>query len=438
MPPPLPARYRLEVRLGRDEDIEEWLATDSDLDRPVLVRVVGADASDNRHERFLRLVRQAARVSHNHVAAVYRAEIAADSAYAITEWVGGVTLADRIEAGETPPIAEFLSNAAGLADGLAALHGEGVVHGGIDASAIFYASAHPAKLGAFGRRGAQWSTGADVQALGAALESTLTGRPAGVVPPSQVIDALPPSVDDSLRLAQQGHISAGELADMIRSIPYTAPVPQTRAWSWRWLIPTGLLAIVAAVFVWLGSFLDAGPTSPILFPATPSPSTTQVIPTTSTVTTVLVPDELIEGDPTPIAVSSVLAYDPFGDGEEQAGTLDNLVDSDVVSIWRTERYFDPLPLLKAGVGVTFELSGEPGSVELVAMSEGTTFTIYWAQRLPGTFDEWEAVASGRSIPGNAFIQLPPRTDGYWLIWMTEVPQQADGYFAELAEVRFRP
>ncbi len=438
MPPPLPGRYRLEVRLGRDQDIEEWLATDVDLDRPVLVRVLGPEVSHPRQERFLRRMREAARVSHNHVAAVYSAELIEESAYAVTEWVGGVTLANRIQAGETPPIAEFLSNAAGLADGLAALHEEGVVHGGIDPSAIFYASAHPAKLGGFGRRGTQWSTAADVQALGASLETALTGRPAGVVPPSQMIDALPSAVDDALHLAQEGKIRSSELADLIRSIPYSAPLEQTRTWSWRWLIPTGMLAVTAAVFVWLGSFLDAGPASPILFPATPSPSTTLVVPTTSTTVATTVPDEIVEGEPTPVAVASVEAYDPLGDGEEQPGTVPNLVDSDPATSWRTERYFDPLPLLKGGVGVTFSLAGTPGSVEIVGMSEGTTFSVLWASRLPGALAEWEPVASGRSLPGSSFIQLPPRQDGVWLIWMTDVPQQADGYFAELAEVRFRP
>ena len=438
MPPPVPPRYRLEVRLGRDHDIEEWLATDTDLDRPVLIRVLGADASQNRQERFLRMVRQAARVSHNHVAAIYSAALADGSAYAVTEWVGGVTLANRIEAGETPPIAEFLSNAAGLSDGLSALHEEGVVHGGIDPSAIFYASAHPAKLGGFGRRGALWSTGDDVQSLGAALETALTGRPAGVLPPSQMIDALPPAVDDSLRLAQSGHISAQELADMIRSIPYSAPLEQTRTWSWRWLIPTGVLAITAAVFVWLGAFLDAGPASPILFPAIPNPSTTQVIPTTSTLTAAGVPDEIVEGDPTPIAISQVLAYDPLGDGEEQPGSVSNLTDGNSATAWRTERYFDPLPLLKGGVGVVFEVTGVPGSVELEGMSLGTSFTVLWSSRLPGAFDDWEPIAGGLSLPGSSLIQLPPRQDGVWLIWMTDVPQRDDGYFAELAEVRFRP
>ena len=72
------------------------------------------------------------------------------------------------------------------------------------------------------------------------------------------------------------------------------------------------------------------------------------------------------------------------------------------------------------------------------MSDGTVFTVFWAQRFPGNFDDWESVATGRSLPGSAVIQLPPRQDGVWLVWMTEVPQQQDGFFAQLAEVRFRP
>ena len=33
MPPRLPDRYRLSVRLGADGDVEEWLATDEHLER---------------------------------------------------------------------------------------------------------------------------------------------------------------------------------------------------------------------------------------------------------------------------------------------------------------------------------------------------------------------------------------------------------------------
>ena len=282
MPPPLPPRYQLEIRLGRDEDVEEWFATDLELNRPVLIRVIGPEASRRRRESFLAAVQQASRVSHNHVAAVFAADRVEGSAYAVTEWTGGITLANRIDADSAPPIAEFLSNTAGLADGLAALHEESVTHGAIDPGAILYSGAHPAKLAAFGRPRRTASPEDDVRALGSALETALTGRPAGILAPSQVIDALPPSVDDGLRLAQKAHINARQLADLVRSIPYSPPLRRASRWSWRWLIPAAVLASAAIGLVWLGSLLDASPTSPVLAPAIPGPTVTRPISTSTT------------------------------------------------------------------------------------------------------------------------------------------------------------
>ena len=43
--PKLPDRYQTQVRLGRDGDIEEWLATDTALDRPVLIRALDPTAT---------------------------------------------------------------------------------------------------------------------------------------------------------------------------------------------------------------------------------------------------------------------------------------------------------------------------------------------------------------------------------------------------------
>ena len=80
MPPPLPPRYRLEVRLGRDHDIEEWLATDLNLDRPVLIRILGPDAPDRRRQEFMSTVRAAAAVIHPHLEPVYAAEEVAGGA----------------------------------------------------------------------------------------------------------------------------------------------------------------------------------------------------------------------------------------------------------------------------------------------------------------------------------------------------------------------
>ena len=440
MPPPLPTRYHLEVRLGRDEDVEEWLATDLELSRPVLIRIVGPEASDRRRASFLDAVRQASRVSHNHVAAVYAADQAEGSAYAVTEWTGGITLAHRIDAANTPPIAEFLSNTAGLADGLAALHEEHVIHGAIDPGAILYSGAHPAKLAGFGRSRRTGSRREDVKALGGALETALTGRPAGILAPSQVIDALPPSVDDALRLAQEARVSARRLADLVRSIPYSPPLRRASRWSWRWLIPAALLALAAIVFVWLGSLLDASPSSPVLAPAIPGPTVTRPASTTTTTTTAAAAGTTaLEEDPVePVVLRNVMAFDPLGDGQEHSGRVDHLVDGDPGTSWRTEQYFDPLPLLKGGVGVAFEVSGSPAFLDLVGLSEGTTFRIMWAPSLLGIGDErWDTITEETAATADASIELPVRRDGVWLLWLTDLPPDNDVYLARLSEVNFR-
>ena len=67
MAPRLPERYQTQVRLGRDNDVEEWLATDRTLDRPVLIRVLSSEASVTRRTTFLERNRLAASVPHQHL-----------------------------------------------------------------------------------------------------------------------------------------------------------------------------------------------------------------------------------------------------------------------------------------------------------------------------------------------------------------------------------
>ena len=442
MPPPIPARYRLEIRLGRDEDIEEWFATDLELDRPVLIRVIGPEASRERGRSFLAAVQRASRASHTHVAAVFAADKAPGSTYAVTEWVGGTTLADRLAGGGGPPVAELLADAAGVAEGLAALHVENVVHGAIDAGAILYSSGQPAKLGGFGRRARGAFPEDDVRSLAGTLETALTGNPPGGPAPSEIIDSLSPSLDDALRSAQAGDIDAGLLAERLRSVPYSPPVPGSFRWSWRRLLPAGFLALAAAVLVWTGSVMDTSPSPPLDVSALPLPT--------------LAPDPdtdpgRAEGSPPstepaaqepvatePVVVQRVVDFDPVGDGQEHPGRLRYLTDGDAATEWHTEGYFDPLPLIKKGVGLVFEVSGLPAFIELTGLSEGTAFRLMWAES-PRDLDAdgWEVIAD--ETAGTAIIRLPlPEVrNGVWLLWLTDLPPEEGGYRSRLAEVGFR-
>jgi len=432
MAPKLPDRYQTQVRLGRDNDVEEWLATDTTLDRPVLVRILSTEATAARRASFLERNRLAAGVPHQHLVNVF-AVGDAESSYAILEWNGGVSIRDRLAAHETLPVDEFLPNAAGLADGLAALHDAGAIHGAIDAAAIQFSAAHPAKLGAFGRPG-RWTTPEeDTAALAAALRASLTGTETPGVRASQVAEGLSRNVDSALDAAQQGILSSAGLAAALRAVPPVAPKQQRRDWTWGWLVAEGGLIVAALAIATAGLALDTDPDSPFLFPATPVLTTTSP-PIASTTSTTL-PAPLTDDQVT--LETSVQVLDPFGDGAEHDGQLQALNDGDEGSTWQTERYFAPLQLLKPGVGLVFTVAGSPSSMDILG-TEGTSYTVAWGPSADSSRPDYEDVASGELREGSTRMQLAGRDGGVWLLWMTDLPEQEEGvFYAVINEVVFR-
>lgn len=413
MPPPLPTRYELEVRIGRDGDVEEWLANDAQLDRPVLVRFLGPESSPARRARFIDHTRAAAGVAHQHVASVYEVGTSDDGAWSVSEWPGGIRLSDRERSGIGVDPASFLPNAEGLARALAALHSAGTVHGALDAGAVFFSDARPAKLAAFGRTPSTTSPDADVRALAAVLEEALTGRPAGSVPPSEVIDGLSGDLDAVFEAARQQGLTADGLAERFAAVPAptigTPPVgPGRRSW---WM--AGALLVTAAVLVVIGTQLAP---EPVVVPgATPSTAP----------------------DGSGIRIVEVASFDPLGDGGETDRLLGNLTDDDPGTSWATESYFDPLPLLKAGVGVTFAVEGSPSMLRIEAMSRGTVATLHWRETSSPNLAEWEALQRIEAGSEVIDLALPPRTDGVWLLWITDLPAEGQVFRATIGEVSFR-
>lgn len=430
VPAPIPDRYRLEVRLGRDDDLEEWLATDTSLDRPVLVRSLGPESDKQRRLAFVASVSGAAKASHPHLARVYSVSEVEGGAYSVSEWTGGATLADRVGASRPIELPDFLPNATGLADALAALHDQGVAHGAIDLGAISYSAAHAAKLGAFGRV-ARTDMDGDVRDLATALETALTGSPPGGPPPSERIDGVPSVLDSVLRTGQSGGYTAAGLREALATAPTPRePQPQSRATSLRLLAAAVGLVVIAGGLVALGRAVIGGG-APIL-PPPPTLSTTTV----TTAASATVPPTTLPGA---VGVTEARAYDPYGEGGENDDMVSNLLDGDTGSAWRTERYQSPLQALKPGVGVAFGVIGTPSRIELLGLSPGTEFELYWAPQIADAIEEWSRVAAGRAPPGIVAIGLPDREDGVWLLWLTDLPEQADGSrLAELTEVRFRP
>lgn len=414
MPPPLPERYVLEVRIGRDGDVEEWLATDSQLDRPVLVRVLGPESPEARRRQFVDHTRAAAAVTHQHVARVYEVDRLGDGAYSVSEWPGGIRLSDREHAGLGVDLAAFLPNAEGLARGLSALHATGTVHGAIDGGAVFFSSSRPAKLAAFGRTPVTTSPDADVRALAATLEEALTGRPAGEVPPSEVIDGLSAELDVVLETARQTTLTADGLAERFGAVPAPAgPSDHVRGPGRRSWIAAIVLVVAAAGLIAIGTRLAPDPV---------------VVPDASTT---LPPDS---GET--VAVTAVDSFDPLGDGQESDDDLGNLTDGDLGTVWRTETYVDPLPLLKAGVGVTLAVSGTPQRLTIDGMPAGTLGTLRWRAQRSDDLADWETLQRFASDGSRLALTLPERPGGVWLIWLEDLPAAGAGFRTEIAQVSF--
>jgi hypothetical protein len=423
--------------LSRDDDLEQWLATDESLSRPVLIRFLGPEAPQARRVEFLRAVQAAAVVNHAHMASVYDAEELESGAYSVSEWTGGVTVADRLEADETVDVEEFLPNAAGLADALAALHREGHLHGAIDPSAVFHTVAHPAQLGAFGRVPVDHTPIDDVRSLAATLEVGLTGTPPGGPPPSEIVDGLDRDVDHALRSAQQGHLNARQFADLLRAAPSPIPAPTVSPERSRhFLFLVGALVLVGIMLIGLGRALTDDADRAPLFPTTTMVSDTVALPTSTT----LEPTPGATGPAAPLTdleIVAVQSVDPFGDGVENDDRLQNMLDGDPRSLWRTERYRDPLPLLKPGVGVAFEVDGVPSEMIVTGMELGTSYEIAWSSSGPDPAT-WDVVVRGRVGPATPRHQLPTRSGGTWVLWFTELPfLDVDDHSTQISEVRFR-
>lgn len=394
MPTPVSDRFRLEVRLGRDGDIEEWLATDTELDRPVLIRQLGPESSPERRRAFVEAVQKASTVSHLHLASIYMVEEVEGGAYSVSEWTGGATLQARLEAGDTIEADEFLPNAAGLASALAALHEAGVVHGGIDLGAITYTVAHPAKLGSFGRIARGATIHGDVRSLAEVLEQSLTGAAPGTSPPSELIDGLSSEVDRILREGRRGTMAARTLAEAFAGAP-TPRRPQPES---------------------------TRPSRRLLIAAT---TTTSVPPTTTTIR-----------ESANVEIGQVATFDPFGGGGENDDMVEALIDGDLGTSWRTETYLDPLPLLKPGVGIAVDVDGSPRDLELLGLSDGASLELRWAQGESEDLADYEVVGRLVSQPGTTAVRLPPRDGGRWLIWFTDLPPLNGDFAASVAEIRF--
>src|SRR5258705_2810385 len=139
----LAERYRLDEPLGGTMS-EVYLATDLELERRVVVKLLGRDAE---LERFQREARAAAALSHPNIVQLFDYGEVDGRPYMVLEHLSGGTLEERLKDGRPLPDAETVRIARDIAAGLAHAHARGLVHRDLKPANILFDSEDRAKIG---------------------------------------------------------------------------------------------------------------------------------------------------------------------------------------------------------------------------------------------------------------------------------------------------
>ena len=123
-------RYAVERLLGRGGMGAVYLARDRRLDRPVAIKVLGADVADDPglRERFVREVRTAASFSHPNIVPVFGVEEGDGTLACVMGYVEGESVAERVARGGPLAARELVRVLLDVAYALAYAHERDVVH----------------------------------------------------------------------------------------------------------------------------------------------------------------------------------------------------------------------------------------------------------------------------------------------------------------------
>ena len=208
--------YRIERELGGGGMSRVFLAQETALKRPVVIKVLPPEmAAGVNVERFRREVELAASLQHPHIVPLLSAAASGDLLYYTMPLVEGESLRAKLARQGELPVSETIRVLADVADALAYAHAHGVVHRDIKPDNVLISGKH-AVVTDFGvSKAVSASSGGSLTSLGVAL-----GTPAYMAPEQAAAD---PHLDHRADLYALGILGYEMLTGRP---PFTAATPQ--------------------------------------------------------------------------------------------------------------------------------------------------------------------------------------------------------------------
>jgi eukaryotic-like serine/threonine-protein kinase len=480
----LSGRYRLEAKLGSGGMSTVYLARDTTLDRPVAVKVMHREMSEqaDQLERFRQEARAVAKLSHPNVVSVIDAGEDGGYPYIVFEYVEGETLKARINRIGALDVQEALAYAIEIARGLTVAHARKMVHRDIKPQNVLIDSEGRAKLTDFGisrqlEQDGMTATGrvlgttdyvAPEQAMGRGADQRSDIYSLGVVLYEMFTGEVPFAADSQVGVAMK-HVNE-ELPDVQAERPElsaasalvveraTAKDPAKRYADIGEMIDdlsTALEVEAARAGSTTGeatSVLDAVPPAQRKLSSRARWSWAAIAAVVLIAAGVLAATQLISNGDTPllgknenggqkslgapVALESATAYDPEGDGHEEDGTEEFAIDGDPTGTsWTTEHYDTDTfagtktgPDPGVGIYVTAKAAATPQTMKILSPTPGWDAQIFAAPAgPPEETEEWgEPVGEVKDAGKEEEVRLHlGQAAKYFLLWFTKASPASD-------------
>jgi len=485
----LSGRYRLESKLGSGGMSTVYLALDEVLDRPVAVKLLHREISEeaDQLERFRREARAAARLSHPNLVGVIDAGEDDGRPYIVFEYIQGRTLKRRLQEEGPLPVDEAVAYAIEIGRGLTAAHARKLVHRDVKPQNVLIDPDGRAKVTDFGiarsleakgmtatgrvlgttdyvspeqAMGEDVDERSDVYSLGVVLYEMLTGdvpfraeTQVGVAmkhvnEPMPDVQAKRPEVSAAVAsvvdraTTKDPRDRYSTVAEMVRDLEQTLEVEAARR--------GGTSGEATSV-------LDSVPKSQRRLRRRRRISLPGVAMTIAGIAILAAAvvfgtqhdwssdggSGSSAGSEIRLSPSSAGEFDPEGDGQE-TGSESQAVDSNPTgTAWSSEHYDTPdFGGLKDGVGLTVDADASvtAKSMMIRSLTPGYDAEIYQATGSPPSeLSGWGSpVATISDGSDSETVRLPGHAAQSFLIWITKAPPAQDDpgrYQMEISDVR---